>query len=183
MKVLLVDDDPDTQALVAAALRENGHDVTTASNGSEGWDRYRSGVFPLVITDWMMPRVSGLELCRMIRELSRESYTYIVITTALSGREHFLEGMKSGADDFVVKPINFAELAARLVVAERILGLHSHVTLLEGLLSICAYCKKIRDEDASWQHVERYIAGRTGATFSHSICPTCRDRVTAKHRP
>ncbi|MBI4641265.1 MAG: response regulator, partial [Candidatus Tectomicrobia bacterium] len=77
------------------------------------------------------------------------------------------------ADDFITKPFDEDQLAARLRVAERILGLQEEVKQLEGLLPICSYCKKIRDESDTWVQIEHYIATRTDAFFSHGICPEC----------
>jgi DNA-binding response OmpR family regulator len=96
-----------------------------------------------------------------------------MLLTALSGRANYLEGMDAGADDFVTKPFERHELHARLRVAERVLGLHRTVRQLEGLLPICSYCKRIRDEQESWSQVEEYVSRRTEAQFTHGICPDC----------
>jgi len=121
----------------------------------------------LIITDWMMPKVDGLDLCRMIRSHVQEKYAYVIFLTALTGKKYYYEGMEAGADDFLNKPVDMDELTARLRVAERILSLHTEVAQLEGLLPICSYCKKIRDEKDTWQPIEGYISTRTEATFSH----------------
>ena len=84
--------------------------------------------------------------------------------------------MAAGADDFVTKPLDRAELHARLRVAERVLGLQQEVKQLEGLLPICSYCKRIRDEGDRWSQVEEYVSRRTEAQFTHGICPECYDR-------
>jgi DNA-binding response OmpR family regulator len=100
----------------------------------------------------------------------------VLLLTALKGRARFLDGMQAGADDFMSKPVDREELHARLRVAERILGLQQEVKQLEGLLPICSYCKKIRDEGEQWSQVEEYVSRRTEAQFSHGICPDCYER-------
>ena len=88
--------------------------------------------------------------------------------------------MDAGADDFITKPVDMDELRARLKAAERMLGLRNHVQRLEGLLPICAYCKRIRGDDQYWQKLEGYIAAHSDAQFSHGICPTCYVTVSAE---
>ena len=127
----------------------------------------------IVITDWMMPLVDGLELCRMIRAQRKIHYTYIIILTALGGKSSYLEGMDSGADDFVTKPFDIDMLKSRLRVAERIVNLQTQVNQMEGLLPICAYCKRIRDSEGLWHPVETYVEGKSDTSFSHSVCPEC----------
>ncbi len=84
--------------------------------------------------------------------------------------------MEAGADDFITKPVDMDELHARLKAAERILGLRTHVQQLEGLLPICAYCKRIRDAAEQWESIERYVEARSAAQFSHGYCPECYEK-------
>lgn len=180
MKVLIVDDDDATRQVVDLAVRKLGHDTVQASNGQEGWEMHRKEAFPLIICDWMMPKLSGPDFCRAVRSVAQNTYTFFFILTSLDTKQNFVEAFQAGADDFMTKPVDIHELKARVGVAERILGLHTRVTMLEGLLSICAYCKKIRDDQANWQHVERFIAAHTAVNFSHAICPACKARVGAE---
>jgi DNA-binding response OmpR family regulator len=85
--------------------------------------------------------------------------------------------MRAGADDFLSKPYDPDELRARLLVAERIVGLQHRVKHLEGILATCMYCKRICDEDDQWVHIEQYISQRTEASFSHGVCPACYHKV------
>ncbi len=85
--------------------------------------------------------------------------------------------MDAGADDFLTKPLDRSELRVRLRVAERLLGLQAEVRQLEGLLPICSYCKRIRDEGNEWTRIETYVASRTDATFTHGVCPECKENV------
>ncbi len=177
MKILIAEDDPGYRLMLGMRLRNLGHDVVAAENGREAWEVFQKESVPLLIADWKMPFLDGLELCRLIRAENRPRYTYIILLTALSGKGAYLEGMDAGADDFVTKPINSDELAARLRVAERILSLQRELKQLETLLPICMYCKKIRDENNAWTQVEQYIAKRTDTSFSHGVCPDCYQTI------
>jgi DNA-binding response OmpR family regulator len=120
--------------------------------------------------------VDGLELCRRIRAERRQQYTYFLLQTTRSGKQSYLTAMRAGIDDFVTKPVDPDELLARLGAAERILDLRRELSQLQGLLPICSYCKRIRRDDQEWQQIERYIAARSDAEFSHGICPDCYRR-------
>ncbi len=125
MKTLIVDDDNITRLLLSSMLTKLGHIVQEARNGREAWEAWRSGEFTFVISDWMMPDLDGLELCRRIRAESCSDYTYIVLLTSRSGKMDHLEAMTAGVDDFITKPFEKEAVAARVRVAERILGLHA----------------------------------------------------------
>jgi len=176
MNVLVAEDDAVTRLTLAAALRGMGHDVTEAEHGGEAWATLALAHFPVVISDWQMPEVDGPELCRRIRARAGARYTYFLLVTATGGKRRYLEGMEAGADDFITKPVDMEELRARLNVAERILGLRQHVQQLEGLLPICAYCKRIRDAGQNWESMERYVEARSEAQFSHGYCPDCYEK-------
>lgn len=177
MRVLAVEDDPVSRRILTVVLERLGHEVLAANNGLEAWERFQAEPVDAVITDWMMPELDGLELTRRIRAHNKDRYTYVLLLTALTGRDRYLDGMMAGADDFVSKPVDKEELHARLRVAERILGLQREVRQLEGLLPICSYCKKIRDEKEHWSQVEEYVSRKTEAQFSHGVCPECYERV------
>lgn len=125
MNTLIADDDPVTRLLLSSALTALGHTVREAANGREAWYAWLTGDYPLVISDWLMPDLDGLEFCRRIRADPRADYTYIVLLTACSGKTNYLEAMTAGADDFITKPFEKDAFAARVRVAERILGLHA----------------------------------------------------------
>ena len=173
MKILIADDDPVSSLVLKTRLEKMGHEVAAAADGREAWFSYLNDKPRIIITDWMMPVIDGLTLCKKIRADGRSHYTYLIVLTALSGKENYLEGMEAGADDFMTKPVESDSLAARLKVAERVLALQTEVTQLEGLLPICAYCKKIRDQDNIWQQLERYVGQKTETSFSHTLCPDC----------
>ncbi|MGH8762789.1 MAG: GGDEF domain-containing response regulator [Nitrosospira sp.] len=124
MKILIAEDDTTSRLLFSATLRKLGYAATAVENGQKAWDAWKQDKYSLLISDWMMPDIDGLELCKMIRAESSLQYTYIILLTALDGKGSYLEGMDAGADDFITKPFDEEQLAARLRVAERILALH-----------------------------------------------------------
>lgn len=127
MNVLIAEDDSVTRLLLSAALRKLGHDVRQAENGRDALAAWEESHPSLVISDWMMPDIDGLELCRRVRAGERADFTYIILLTARSGKSHYLEAMQAGVDDFITKPFEKDELAARVHVAERILRLHENL--------------------------------------------------------
>lgn len=173
MRILIAEDDPASQLVLRRTLEKLGHDTVTTATGTEAWTAYESSDIQLVISDWMMPEMTGLDLCRKVRARQGGRYTYFILLTALSGKGRYLEGMAAGADDFITKPFDRDELQARLHVAQRILSLQKEVLQLEGLLPICSYCKKIRDEQQQWVAMEQYIDERTDASFTHGVCTDC----------
>lgn len=181
MRVLVVDDDPVSQRILVATLTQLGHQTVAAQDGQAAWEEFCREPADVVITDWMMPRVDGLELIRRIRQAGTERYTWIVLLTALGSRARWLDGMAAGADDFVTKPVERAELHARLRVAERVLGLQKAVRQLEGLLPICSYCRRIREGGERWSQVEDYVARHSEARFTHGVCPDCYDQRVLPH--
>ena len=124
MNILIADDDAITRLLIRAALTKLGHEVQEAKNGAEALEAWRGGEFPLIISDWLMPGLDGLDFCRQIRGAERAHYTYVILLTSLSGKTNYLEAMNAGADDFITKPLEKEAFGARVRVAERILGLH-----------------------------------------------------------
>jgi phosphoserine phosphatase RsbU/P len=173
MRILIAEDDEVSRLVLEATLQKLGHSVEVTTNGREALDAFQVEYFPVLISDWMMPELDGLTVCRAIRKLHRDHYTIVIFLTALGGKIHYLEAMNAGADDFITKPFDSDQLAARLVAAERILSLRKQVKQLEGLLPICTHCKRIRDGNQQWKSIESFITLRSEARFSHSICPEC----------
>lgn len=124
MNILVVDDAPEVLLILKTVLEKQGHTVTTASDGEEAWSLFSSTrAFQIVISDWVMPKLDGLNLCRRIRQETHSRYTYIILLTGMSGRTNLISGIAAGADDFATKPINSEELEVRLRSAKRILDL------------------------------------------------------------
>lgn len=174
MKVLVAEDDQLSSVLMQKLLRNLGHEVFAAANGAEALAMLgRQEDLQIVISDWMMPLMDGIELCRRIRTRRRFRYTYVLLVTSRGGKQRYLDALEAGADDFIPKPLDPDELAARLRVADRILGLQAEMQQLKGLLSICSYCKNIREARERWVPIEQYVSQRADTLFSHGICPRC----------
>ncbi len=188
MEILIAEDDPSSRLLLKATLEKWDYKVITTCDGNEAWESLQQESVPsMAILDWMMPGIDGVELCRKIRENQRLSSTYVILLTAKTSQEDIIEGLQSGSDDYMLKPFNREELRARVKAGIRIINLQtdlasqvakledalSKVRQLQGLLPICSYCKKIRDDKNYWQQVESYIVTRSEARFSHSVCPDC----------
>ncbi|HEV7999240.1 MAG TPA: response regulator [Planctomycetaceae bacterium] len=125
MRVLIVDDDEIALELLGAAIASAGYEVSTARDGCEALETLRTGVFRVVITDWEMPNMDGIELCRKIRERQSSSYVYVILVTSREGAHNVVEGLDSGADDFITKPFHPAELALRVRSGMRLLSMES----------------------------------------------------------
>ena len=191
MRILIADDDAVSRRLLERTLEGWGYEVVVASDGTGAWASLSGDDPPqLAVLDWMMPGFHGPELCRRARALRGHAPVYVILLTSRGERSDVVEGLEAGADDYVVKPFDKAELRARLRVGARVLHLQlsladrvreleealSKVKLLQGLLPICSYCKRVRDDGNYWQQVESYVTDCSEARFSHSICPTCYER-------
>jgi DNA-binding response OmpR family regulator len=123
MLILVADDDPTSSLIAVTMLRKLGHQCISAVDGTEAWNAFQTRRPDVLISDWLMPGLSGLELCRKIRSHSAR-YTYFIMVTGQDSHDHMLEGMTAGADDYLVKPLTLAELEVRLIAAERVTSLH-----------------------------------------------------------
>jgi putative two-component system response regulator len=150
MKVLVVDDDPVTCELVVEDLRHFGYDVTAATNGKEAFDLVRTGRYHLVVSDWQMPEMNGLDLCREIRKRNWAGYIYVILLTSRSGVDNIVCGLNAGADDFLTKPFHPQELRMRLRTGERVLALESRDLMIFAMAKLA----ESRDKDTG-AHLER----------------------------
>ena len=128
MRALIADDDPIIATILSSVLSRMGMQVTVAHDGDEAWQTLNSVEPPaLAILDWMMPNLDGLELCRRIRSTPRLAGTYVILVTARDSREDLVAGLEAGADDYMVKPLNMAELRARVNVGVRVANLQQNL--------------------------------------------------------
>ncbi len=124
MKILVADDDATSRLILQVALRSLGHECHAVSDGAQAWDAFRIHRPDVVISDWMMPGLTGLELCRNVRAHAPGSYTYFIMVTGQGGLDEILTGMGAGADDYLLKPLDPDDLHARLIAAARVTSLH-----------------------------------------------------------
>jgi len=191
MKILVADDDSVTLALLLRLLSEFGHATIECGNGVEALEQLKGADGPVIgILDWMMPGLDGLQVCQSIRKSNSSSLLYLILVTSKSSRADIIEGFEAGADDYITKPFDLQELHARVLVGLRILSLQeklegrvqqleqalAEVKQLQGLLPICSYCKKIRNDENYWQRVEEYLSHRINIQFSHGVCPQCFEK-------
>jgi sigma-B regulation protein RsbU (phosphoserine phosphatase) len=193
MKILIAEDDMVSRKMLERILTSDGHAVTAVEDGVKALAAMGKESPDMLITDWMMPDVDGLELSWRVRALDLPNYVYIILLTALTDRERIIEGLDAGADDYITKPYDRTELLARIKAGRRVIQLEkslrqrnqelsqalAQVKQLKGLLPICMYCKKIRKDENYWQQIEEYVSEHSDADFSHSICPEC----LAEHYP
>jgi putative two-component system response regulator len=151
VRILIVDDDAISLEILKFTLEAEGHEVDTARNGAQALAILARGAHPLVISDWEMPEMNGLELCRAVRSRGTGGgYLYFVLLTSRDGSASLVEGMAAGADDFITKPFNPDELAARVRVADRILSIETRDVTIFALARLA----ESRDSETG-EHLER----------------------------
>lgn len=195
MRILVAEDDPVTRRLVESTLGRLGWDVITASDGIAAWrvlEKLEGKNAPeLLVLDWMMPGMDGIEICRRIRGTPGFELMYVILLTSRSEKEDLAMGLMAGANDYITKPFHPIELEARVRVGERMVKLQTslaariteleealaHVRRLQGLLPICSYCKKIRNETNYWEQVDSYLTSHSDVELTHGVCPDCLAKV------
>jgi putative two-component system response regulator len=150
VRILVVEDDPVCAEIVEHFLVELGYGVAVASDGRQAFDLVRSGDYRIVISDWEMPHMSGLELCRRIRQRRFSEYVYVILLTVRGGKENLIAGLNAGADDFLTKPFEPNELRIRLRTAERIVTLEGRDLIIFSLAKLA----ESRDPETG-THLER----------------------------
>ncbi|HEY8668859.1 MAG TPA: HD domain-containing phosphohydrolase [Tepidisphaeraceae bacterium] len=150
MRILVVDDDPMSLAMLKHALKKAGYQVDTAGNGHEALQFLRSNPCSLIISDWMMPEMDGVQLCRAVRESDASGYVYFILLTSRDRSDDIIEGLTAGADEFMTKPFNPAELTVRVRTGERILSLETRDLTIFALAKLA----ESRDPETG-AHLER----------------------------
>jgi len=167
--VLVVEDDTVSRKLLEITLRKAGYRVTSVKNGLEALDIFKSSFFPIVLTDWMMPEMDGVQLCRAIREEVSTGYVFIFMLTARGSTDDLVEGLEAGADDYLTKPFNRAELIARLKTATRILELERSL--------------KEANEEIRILSITDSLTGSYNRTYMNQNLPKEVRRATRYNRP
>jgi DNA-binding NtrC family response regulator len=192
MNILIVDDDPNARKTLGKILRAKGFEVEEAGTGAEAVAACRDKFFNLVLIDVRLPDTSGLEVLKAVCGLNED--TIAIMMTGYASLDSSIEAMNKGAFSYFTKPVNMdqaliiiekalekqrlslenkrllKELAKQITELQAALA---QIKTLQGILPICMYCKKIRDDKQYWQQVESYVTTHTEAQFSHGICPDC----------
>ena len=191
--IVVADDDPVGREIVARSLRSSGHQVEVAADGLEAWKLIEALEPSLAILDWHMPGLSGLDVLRKAKRAKPNAVPYVVLLTANAEIKDRVRGLQEGADDYLTKPCDPAELVARVHVGLRVVGLQrslaarieqlekalNRVHRLEQLLPICAHCKRIQSGEG-WLDLEGFLSTSTGVRFSHGACPHCAEQWMAE---
>ena len=188
MRILIAEDDLTSRNMLAAVLRKSDYEVVETADGAAAWEALSQPDAPTVaILDWMMPQMDGLEVVRLVRARETERPPYLIMLTTKGAKTDIIAGLDAGANDYLAKPFDPGELRARVEVGRRMLELQDalsdkilelrhaleHIRTLQGILPICSFCKKIRDDQGYWSQVEAYLGRHSEARFSHGICPEC----------
>jgi sigma-B regulation protein RsbU (phosphoserine phosphatase) len=192
MNVLVADDDQSSRKVLNAILSAENYTVTEVDNGVSALETLQTASEPYVaLIDWEMPGMEGTEVCRRARGISEGPPIHLILLTSRDSKTDVVQGLQTGANDYIVKPFDRTELLARVTIGAQMVGLQRSLTQnieelkealkrvkqLSGLLPICSYCKKIRDDSNYWQQVESYVMHHSEAQFSHSICPSCYESI------
>ena len=185
--ILIVDDTPANLRLLSNMLVKQGYEVRLAPNGKLALMNAQTVPPDLILLDIMMPGLSGYEVCEQLKADPRTRDIPIIFISALDATQDKVHAFRAGGVDYVTKPLQAEEVLVRVEthlklrelqkqLTERVRELEealAKVNKLEGLLPICSYCKRVRDDGDYWQRVESYIEARSEALFSHGICPDC----------
>jgi len=201
VRILIVEDDPYFQRVLHRRLQSDGYQVQTAGDGREGMKAIVAWEPHLVISDWMMPEVDGLELCQSVKTGLREAAPYFILLTARGELSDRLLGLETGADDYVIKPCEQAELMARIKAGLRVIMLTRELQETVGrlrdvnggdgnghpplpdLIAICSHCRKVRTDDNIWMELGDFLESRIPAKFTNGICPGCHAGNSSGEEP
>ena len=194
-KILVTDDDPDILEINSTILRNAGYEVYEAATGAECLDMISRHHPDLVLLDVILPDMTGLEICKKIKEDPELRGPYVILFSGIQvSSENQAEGLGVGADGYLVKPLSRKEFIARIQAMERIKRAEDRlfqtqkeqamiigelrkavdeIKTLRGLIPICAWCKRIRDDEGYWDQLEVYLSKHSEAIFSHGLCPDC----------
>lgn len=195
MRILVAEDDAVARKILEVTLKGLGWDVVTAADGNAAWQMLNTlegeNAPDLAVLDWMMPGLEGIEICRRLRATPGFEFLYVILLTSRREKEDLAAGLAAGANDYITKPFDPVELEARVRVGERMVKLQTslaarvteleaalaEVSKLQGLLPICSYCKKVRNETNYWEQVDSYLASHAGVKLTHGICPDCLETM------
>lgn len=190
MRILVAEDNLATQKLVEALLVKLGHEVHVVADGMAAWNllEHQGPDTPRVaLLDWEMPRMQGPDLCRRVRSAELPIEPYLLLVTSRATREDLLAGLRAGADDYLAKPFDPAELQTRVSVGVRMVQLREELlrrqreleaaneALAEArqFVPLCASCGKLREDKEFWSAASAYLDRLKVKRASAGICPAC----------
>jgi len=184
--ILIVDDQEVNVLLLERMLRGAGYvSITSTMDPNEVCGLHRKNRYDLILLDLLMPGMDGFKVMEGLKEIEEDSYLPVLVITAQPDQK--LRALRAGAKDFVSKPFDLAEVLARVHNMLEVRLLHAglqkaleDVKLLSGLLPICMWCKKIRDDQGYWNAIEHYLGQHSEAEFSHGICPDCKRKYSGE---
>ncbi len=185
--ILIIDDQPANLSILVDYLEGKGVEVVIAENGESGLSRARFVQPDLILLDVIMPDMDGFEVCRQLKMDKVIDSIPVIFMTALSEVDEKVKGFSAGGVDYVTKPLQLDEIWARVTTHLTISQLHmqlekqnrklhealAEIKTLQGILPLCTFCSKVRDDEGYWKKVEEYIEEHTEAAISHSICQDC----------
>jgi DNA-binding response OmpR family regulator len=195
MKILVAEDDAVTRKLLESTLSRLRLDVIAVADGNAAWNALETlkgaDAPELALLDWMMPGLEGIQILRRLRTTPGFELLYVILLTSRTDKEDVAYGLAAGANDYIAKPFDPSELEARVRVGERMVKLQrslaarvaelevalAHVQRLQGLLPICSYCKKVRNETNYWEQVDSYLTSHSDVQLTHGICPQCMETM------
>ena len=195
MRILVAEDDAVTRKLLESTLGRLRFEVIAVADGNAAWNALETlkgkDAPELAVLDWMMPGLEGIQILRRLRTTPGFELLYVILLTSRTDKEDVAYGLAAGANDYIAKPFDPSELEARIRVGERMVKLQrslaarvaelevalAHVQRLQGLLPICSYCKKVRNETNYWEQVDSYLTSHSDVQLTHGICPTCMETM------
>jgi CheY-like chemotaxis protein len=196
VKLLIAEDDRMSSRLMQAVLKDLDLEILTAVDGQEALDAIEDESPAMIMLDWMLPGVSGLEICQKVRQRNLAERPYIVMVTFRDKGDDVVAAFEAGADDYITKPIHPRQLLARVTGALRLVLrehalVHEQAALQTALASlrnmpplvpICSCCRRVSDGEDNWLSADRYLSVRAGVQFTHGLCPTCAPRLMEPKR-
>jgi phosphoserine phosphatase RsbU/P len=195
MRILVAEDDAVTRKLLESTLGRLRLDVIAVADGNAAWNALETlkgkDAPEIALLDWMMPGLEGIQILRRLRTTPGFELLYVILLTSRTDKEDVAYGLAAGANDYIAKPFDPSELEARVRVGERMVKLQrslaarvaelevalAHVQRLQGLLPICSYCKKVRNETNYWEQVDSYLTSHSDVQLTHGICPQCMETM------
>jgi phosphoserine phosphatase RsbU/P len=190
LRILAVDDDAPTRHTLGSIIQSAGWTPVVVADPEEAYGLLVGpDAPPIALIDWQMPKLSGLDLCRQVRQAQPDARPYLIVVTSNSASVDIVTGLDAGADGYMTKPITAIELQARVRAGLRMIAVQSELRLrlreaelmvartgpLSEVLPICGYCHRVRDHAEKWSTLEEYLRTQVNVKFTHSFCPTCYD--------